>query len=262
MNIKEIINKCTYGTQGYITSKEDLLKVEELIVYNFDIIDQFKTIIVATNYDGDFKSENRAMWEKYFSNVHFIDLEENRGYSHGYLDLENAIVDYCKANGIIWLCKVQNDTVLTEDIWKYEVPEADFYYINGFSYETLHNHKFDFESMYNTWFFPQGAFYIINVEAIDYMHDKTYLDEYYNRILNIENYNSKIWEYYPEFVCELLIAEAVERNNLTKHHLLENDLYRKLFDMVRMYKVGDPSHKNIMIQGICHFHFRDTIIQI
>jgi len=32
--------------------------------------------------------------------------------------------------------------------------------------------------------------------------------------------------------------------------------------MVRMYKVGDPSHKNIMIQGICHFHFRDTIIQI
>ena len=263
MKIKELINKCTYGTQGYITSQEDLYKIEELIIYNLDIIDQFKNIIVATNYDGDWKEANRAMWNKYFSDVTFIDLEKNRGYSHGYLDLENAIVDYCKANDIKWLCKVQNDTVLTDDIWKYEVPEVDFYYLNGFSYETLYKHNFDFESLYNTRFFPQGMFYIINVEAIDYMHDDNELDEYYNRILGIKNYNGKIWEYYPEFVCEELIAEVVDRNNLSKHHLLEDDLYKKLFDMVKMYRVGDPSHKNIMIQGICHFHFnKNQVIQI
>jgi hypothetical protein len=263
MNIKELINKCTYGTQGYITSQEDLHKIEELIIYNFDVIDQFKNVIVATNYDGDWKDKNREMWSKYFADVTFIDLEENRGYSHGDLDLENAIVDYCKANDIKWLCKVQNDTVFTEDIWKYEVPEVDFYYMNGFSYETLYKHNFDYESMYSTWFFPQGMFYIINVEAIDYMHDKTYLDEYYDRILNIENYNGKIWEYYPEFVCEEMIGEVADRNNLSKHHLLEDDLYKKLFDMVKMYRVGDPSHKNIMIQGICHFHFnRNQVIQI
>ena len=266
MKIKELINKCTYGTQGYITSQEDLNKIEELIIYNFDIIDQFKRVIVATNYDGDWKDKNRAMWERYFANVHFIDLEENRGYSHGYLDLENAIVDYCKANDYKWLCKVQNDTVLTENIWKYEIPEtylADFYYMNGFSYETLEKHNFNFTSLDNTWFFPQGMFYIINVEAIDYMHDKTSLDEYYDRILAIENYNGKIWEYYPEFQCELMIANVVLRNKLRLHHLLEGELYKKLFDMIKMYRVGDPSHKNIMIQGICHFHFnKNQVIEI
>lgn len=92
MNIKEIINKCTYGTQGYITSQEDLYKVEELIIYNLDIIDQFKNVIVATNYDGDWKEANREMWSKYFADVTFIDLDKNRGYSHGYLHGINIIL--------------------------------------------------------------------------------------------------------------------------------------------------------------------------
>ena len=70
----------------------------------------------------------------------------------------------------------------------------------------------------------------------------------------ISNYNGKIWEYIEGWSCELFLKQCVERNNLTKHYLLDINKHNKLCDAVRIYGVGDPSHKNIMIEGICHFH--------
>jgi hypothetical protein len=31
-------------------------------------------------------------------------------------------------------------------------------------------------------------------------------------------------------------------------------------DVIKDYQLHDPSHKNIMIEGICHFHFNDKQI--
>ena len=261
--MKDLLKKCVYGTQGYIASQEDIDKVESYLKYNLDIISIFSKVIVATNYGGDYQRQYSAMWKKYFPEVILIDLEKNRGHSHGYLDLENAIIHYCKNNNIKWLCKVQNDTILTPDIFKYDLPPSDFYYINGFSMETLHNYQYDFEMFNMDWFFPQGVFYIINVGKVEHAHDETYLDECYDQIQNIEGYNNKIWEYIPNFECEKFIAKLATQNNMTTHHLLGKELYNKLFNLVKLNRIGDPSHKNIMIQGICHFHFpHDPVLEI
>jgi len=116
MTLKKLINKSVYGTIGYISSQDDLNLLERYILYNLEVLKEYKQIIVATNYGSPLQVENKNLWEKYFSNAILIDSKVNRGHNHGYADLDNAIFDYCKENNIKWLCKSANDTILTTEI--------------------------------------------------------------------------------------------------------------------------------------------------
>tara|TARA_R110000782_G_C14780757_1_gene409926 strand:+ start:123 stop:980 length:858 start_codon:yes stop_codon:yes gene_type:complete len=260
MGIKTLINKSYYGTQGYISSLEDLNILESYIDHNQPIISEYKNVIVATNfsnYDEGLQENNAKLWHKYFPNAIILDLPINRGHNHGYCDLENILVEYCIDNNIEWLCKSANDTLLTEDIWDLSIPddEVDCYYTLGFNRETIQRlYEFDTNKMEKDWFSIQGAFYFINTSKITSWHDKEYLDSTYQHIQTIENYNGKIWEYIPEFECELMIAGCINRNNLSKYYLFTGNLYNNLCDYIINNKIDDPSHKNMLIQGICHHH--------
>jgi len=50
MLTKELINKSTYGTIGYISSQEDIDTLEQYLIYNLPVLKEFKHIVVATNY--------------------------------------------------------------------------------------------------------------------------------------------------------------------------------------------------------------------
>jgi hypothetical protein len=52
----------------------------------------------------------------------------------------------------------------------------------------------------------------------------------------------------------------IERNNLIKEHLVSEKKYRILLEMIQQYQIHDCSHKNIMIEGICHFQYSDDKI--
>ena len=106
-------------------------------------------------------------------------------------------------------------------------------------------------------FTPQTNFYFIDVSKTSYLTDKTYLDETYLASKFIGNDNGKIWEYIPGWSCEEFLAQCINRNNLTKFHLLNKTIYQKLYDAIKIDKIGDPSHKNIMVSGICHFQYPD-----
>ena len=262
MNLKQIINKSIYGTIGYISSQDDLELLEQYIVYNLSILKEFKQVIVATNYDSPFQSQNSQLWKKYFPNCVLIDSEINRGHNFGTADLDNLVFDWCKEHNEEWLCKVSNDIILQELILDIEINKADFYYLIGISYEDLYLNNFNYEKILNK-FFPQTNFYFINVSKCDYLNDKEYLNTTFQQMLTIPNYNGKIWEYINGWSCELFLKECVERNNLTKHYLLNITKHNKLCDAVNTYKIGDPSHKNIMIEGVCHFHSpNQNIIEI
>ena len=118
MRLKEIINKSTYCTDGYVSSKETLDTLERYIVYNYPVLKEFKQIIIATNYKSypNLVDENNTLWKKYFPECILIDLKVNRGHSFGTADLDNAIFDYCKENQIDWICKSDNDVILYNTI--------------------------------------------------------------------------------------------------------------------------------------------------
>jgi hypothetical protein len=255
MILKQVINQSIYGTVGYIGSQNDLDTLETYIVYNLSVLKEFKQIVIATNYSGDYQSQNVELWRKYFPNCILLDSKINRGHSFGTADLDNLLFNYCKDNNEEWLCKVSNDIVLQESLLTKEVNEADFYYFNGISYEDIILNNFDYDKILNIHFYPQTNFYIINVSKCDYLNNKEYLDTTYDQIKTIPNYNGKVWEYIKGWSCENFLKECTQRNNLKTEYLLNKDIHNKLCSALSLYKIWDPSHKNVMIEGVCHFHF-------
>lgn len=263
MNLKQLINKSYYGVIGYVASKDDLARIEQYILYSLDVLKEFDNIIVATTYGIPLDEEHKEVWKKYFPDCIILDLPINRGHNFGTADLDNAVFDYCKENNIEWLCKGANDILFKKELLGTQVEKADFYYLNGFSFETIYLNEFNPDKLEDNHFTPQTNFYIINVSKTDYLNDKKYLDETYEYFITVPNFNNKPWEYIKGWSCEEFLAKCIERNNLTKSHLLSKETYLKLFNTIRTYKIGDPSHKNLFINGICHLQFpQQPVIEI
>ncbi len=256
MLLKELINKSVYGTIGYINSQESINQVEQYVIHNFSILKEYKNIIVATNFNSsEWHESYTLMWRKYFPECILITYPENRGHNFGTADLDNALFNYCKENNIEWLCKSANDVIIESSILDKEIGEADFYYLDGIGYGGLVTYDFDFDKILDDNFYPQTNFYFINVNKTDYINDNYYLNQTYNYIQNIDDYNGKVWEYIENWSCERFLRSCVERNNLKKEHLIPKDKYLSLLHSVNKFKIHDCSHKNIMIEGICHLQF-------
>jgi len=257
MNLKQLINKSIYGTIGYISSQDDLDLLEQYILYNSPVLKEFKKIVVATNYKDSFNTniilKNNKLWESYFPNCSYINSPTNRGHNFGTADLDNLLFDYCKLYNIEWLCKSANDIILQESILNKEIEEADFYYLNGIGYGGMTQYNFDFDKIIEQDFYPQTNFYFINVSKTDYLNDKEHINEIYNKVQNISDYNGKAWEYGFKS-CESLLRECINLNNFSKYHLIPQEKYRILLQIIKDYQMHDSSHKNIMVDGICHFH--------
>jgi hypothetical protein len=183
MLLKKLLNQSIYGTIGYISSQADIDLLEQYILYNLPVLKEFKKIVVATNYkelDSHLINRHIDLWEKYFPHCYLIDSPINRGHNFGTADLDNLIFDWCKENNEEWLCKGANDVIFNDSILKKEVNEADFYYLNGISYETLYLNNFNFEKLLEYYFYPQTNFYFINVSKCDYLNEKQYLIKVFN----------------------------------------------------------------------------------
>ena len=258
MQIKDIVNKSWYSTTGYIKNDDDLKNLESYIKYNLVFLKKFKGIITSINYndkDPDLRCRNEDLWNKYFDNVVQLECPVNRGYNFGVADLDNQIIDYCRENNIDWVCKSDNDIILDLELLEKNIEPADFYYINGVGFGGLQAYDFNIDKVIEEDFFPQTNFYFINASKIDYLNDKNYLDETYDYVNSLENYNGKVWDYIKDWTCEKFLAQCVERNNLSKYHLISLERYKKLLKHIFDNRVVDCSYKNIMIEGICHYHF-------
>jgi len=62
MVIKELINKSTYGTIGYINSQESINQLETYIQYNLSILQEFQNVVIATNF-------NSLEWEESYNSM-------------------------------------------------------------------------------------------------------------------------------------------------------------------------------------------------
>jgi len=253
MFLKELVNKSIYGTIGYITSQDDIDLLESYILYNLPVLKEFKQIVVATNYGSPLQNKNTQLWKKYFSDCVIIDSEVNRGHNFGTADLDNLVFDWCKENNEEWLCKSANDIIFQESILEKQIDKGDFYYLNGMGYGGMIPYDFNFERIINEEFYPQTNFYFINILKTDYLNNKQYLNETYEYAQTISNYNGKIWEYIKGWSCEDFLKNCVERNKLLKYHLIPKEKYICLLQLIKNNNIHDCSHKNIMIEGICHF---------
>lgn len=265
MILKEIINKSWYVANGYIDSIENIELLERYILHNLPVLQEFKNVVISTTYKSYPKlvNENSQLWKKYFPNCVTIDIPVNRGHSFGIADSENALIDYCKKNNINWICKSSNDVIFEKSILDKKIERADFYYLNGIGYGGMVKYDFDYNKIIEQDFYPQTNFYFIDTSKIDYLYDKNYVNETYDYIKTISNYNNKVWEYIPGWACEEFLTKCISRNNLSKYHLIPQEKYLILLKLIKDNFIHDSSHKNIMIEGICHYQYiNQQIIEI
>lgn len=255
MNLKNLINKSWYGSIGYIQNDSDIELLGSYLLHNQLVLDEFEGHIFAFTY----KELNEEYLENTISSLYpdaiIIYLDENRGHNFGTADLDNVVFDICKDLEVEWLCKASNDIILQPEVLGIPIQEADFYYMNGIGFGGMVKYDFDNKRIINEDFYPQTNFYFINVSKTDYLNDKDYIDETYNHIQSLENYNGKIWEYIEGWTCERFLKKCVERNNLTTYHLISSETYIRLLELVKMNRLHDCSHKNLMIDGICHYQW-------
>jgi hypothetical protein len=265
MKLKELINKSYYVAIGYVDSIESLDMLENYITHNLNVLKEFKGVIIATNYktnDFNLIALNTNLWTKYFPDCNLIDLEVNRGHSFGTADTETELFNYCKQQGINWVCKSSNDVVFKDSILDKEIGEADFYYLSSIGVGGMEKYDYNLEKIKQEYFSPQTNFYFINVSKIDYVYRTEYIDKTYEYIQLITNYSGRIWEYIEGWSCENFLAKCVERNQLVKEHLIPEEKYDILLNIVKYNEIHDCSHKNIMIEGICHLQWPEKQIVI
>jgi hypothetical protein len=261
MNLKQLINKSAYGTIGYIGSESDLIKTDKYFAYNKEVINNFAYIIIATNFDSEeYINTHTLMCKHHFPNCIILNSTNNRGHNFGTADLDNILFNYCKENNIEWLCKSANDVVIHSELLDKEIGEADFYYLNGIGYGGMVKYDFDIDKILKEDFYPQTNFYFIDVSKTDYLNDVHYINETYEYIKTLDRYNGRVWEYIEGWSCEKFLVDCVERNNLKKEHLLNESTYISLLNFIKDQKYQDPSHKNIMVENICHLHFSEQNI--
>ncbi len=262
MNLKNLINKSWYGSIGYIHNDSDIELLGSYLLHNQLVLDEFKGHIFAFTYN----ELNEEYLENTISTLYpdaiIIYLDENRGHNFGTADLDNAVFDICKDLQVEWLCKTSNDIILQPEVLNIPIQEADFYYMNGIGYGGMVKYDFNNERIINEDFFPQTNFYFINVSKTDYLNNKEYIDKTYTEIQNTPNYNGKIWEYFQGWECEGFLRECINRNKLSKYHLIPQKTYIKLLEYIKQHQIHDCSHKNIMIGGICHYQNTEQKITI
>ena len=272
MQLKTLINKSWYGSIGYIKSVHTLEDLARYLLYNEQVLKEYQGIVVAYNcaddVDASVKQDVETLWTSFFKEkpVTVLFNSVNRGPNFGYCDLDDMIFEFCKQSSIKWLCKSADDMILMPQILDLEVDDdCDFYYTTSVGYSALYEpYKVTVEKVYDTdeYFYPQTNFYFIDVEKVDYLNDKDHVNEIYNHVQNIEGYNGKAWEYGFRG-CEVLLKESVERSNLKAANLITREVFAQLLVLIRNYKIVDPSHKQIMIQGICHMpDLNEQIISI
>lgn len=260
MNLKKLINKSWYGSIGYIEDNATIDLLVTYLLYNKPVLDEFKNHIFAFTYKTLDLDYLQTSINTLYPNASILTLDTNRGHNFGTADLDNAVFEFCKNNNGEWLCKASNDMIYNPAILDKKIGVADFYYMNGIGYGGMEKYNFDFDRIIQEDFYPQTNFYFINTSKIDYINNSEYLDKTYQYIQQFPEYSGRVWEYIPGWSCENFLKECVERNNLVKEHLISEDKYRILLGIIKDYSIHDCSHKNIIIEGVCHLQWPEQQI--
>lgn len=275
MLLENLLDKSCYGFTAHI-SEESLDKLDKFQPYLEAFLHNFQKVIIATNTNKDVPKDVIDQYHnkcrKIAPNCVILHSEVNRGHMFGTIDLDESIFRYVKENlpDHPYLWKSADDIIVSPDILVQEVEEAEFYYLPGFSYESLlraggkenllHiNRNEIFES--GLWT-PQTPFFILYVHAVPSL----YGDDIERKIHAYEEAKKykpyiKPWEieFDIKFDCETHLGRSTR--SLRKCNLVEEEL-EELMDFIMFNRVGDPSHKNIYFQriGVCHYHYYNDLI--
>lgn len=267
MIFRDILDKSCYASIATVTN-DSLEKVKFFIEYNKDVIKQFPLVIIALNKQDNVSEhifdQYANEWRKAFKVV-VLELP-NKGHMRGTIDLEESILIIAKQYNIKYLWKSMEDVVIPKDILDRETTEADFYYLPGFSTESLEKYA-DYQEVIESYetevWTPQTTFFIIDISKIDTLYGKDVEKKWmhYETLKQTRPY-LKPWEvpFDIKFDCESMLGYTTK--DFSKKCLLNLEVQKNLINFALHKGIGDPSHKNLFLDGFCHFHFwKENILE-
>lgn len=272
MKLCNIINNSCFSIISTITGEDSLSKTFGFLQSNLNLINSFNCVYVALNHTEGcpswFVDECITLYEEYVPYVVVDKFPDNAGHMFGTIDLDESCLQFCKSQGLRYLWKSTDDVLVSLEVLNKEVPEdSEFMYLPGFSYETLLNAWSTQKLMdgYEEKFFaPQSNFFIVDASKVDTLYGPA--EEIHSMKKSYEDLKEKDSSVKPwdlrfsdgtKFACEDMLGRNVKE--LKRQNLLSPTSFRNLIDFVKYNRVGDPSHKNVMLKeiGVCHFHFHD-----
>ena len=273
MKLQSLTSKSCYATIATIT-EDSFDKLNLFMQYNEELIKQFPHVIISTNSleDTPIRKVNQYhnTWRRMVPNCVILHSDKNRGHMFGTIDLEEDILKHIKKElpEVQYLWKSMDDVITTTDLLDVEVEEAEFYYLPGFSYESIQKaggkenlHKI-YDAFDSGFYTPQTPFFILDITNINSLYGSD-IDIKINIYKEVKARNPAVkpWEvpFNIKFDCETHLGRTTK--DLKKFCLLK-DQFEDLLDMVEVNKIGDPSHKNIYFEklGVCHYHFYKDLI--
>lgn len=274
MKLEDILDESCFGTIATVKGEECLQKLQFFMEYNSPLINRFKRVVLALNSADDLSPDTynryKEIWSKNAPNSVILESNENRGHMFGTISLEESIFTYVKQNyrNVKYLWKSMDDVLIAEKMLDIEVKPAGFYYIPGFSYESIikaggKDNLYSIYENYESGFWtPQTTFFIVDIDQLSNLYGSDVDDKYkvYTE-LKKANPDIKPWEipFDIKFDCETHLGRTTK--NLNKSCLI-GDKFKDLLNFVDTHNVGDPSHKNIFFNdlGLCHYHFYTDVV--
>lgn len=272
MKIKELVNQSVFGTIATIRDEFSIRKLDLFLQYNLPFILEFKDRVVIAVNKMEHTPDHIVKQYKEVLEINIpgcvIIETDNRGHMFGTIDLEEAVLKYTKRlfPEAEYLFKSMDDVITYPSLLEVEVEPVDFYYVPGFSYESIlkAGSKEKLRSIYETFesgfWTPQTTFFILRINNIDLLYGD---DIDYKHSVYIETKRSlpevKPWEipFDIKFDCETHLGRTVK--DMTKYCLIK-DKFKDLLDLVESIPIGDPSHKNVFFKdlGLCHYHYYES----
>lgn len=264
MKLIDIISDSTLAIIATVTGPESIEKAKFFMEANREVLCEFSRIFIHLNYiDGisiHHVYDYCQAWDVFLpDNVATIVHHKNAGHTKGTLDLDELCLKDCSTK---YLWKSTEDILLYPELLNKEVEERDFYYLPGFSYESLCKASTDenfIENYENIFFTPQTNFFIINKNSVKNLYGDD-VELKWNVYLEFKKTRPdlKPWELtYPDgikFSLEDMLGDTTK--NISKQSLLNLNSMENLIIFVKSNKIGDPSHKNIFFSevGVSHYH--------
>lgn len=263
MRLKDIIKASTLCIIGTVEGPKSVDKIATILQMNLDIVNTFESRVHFHLNVSESEEAVKAVplykqaIGEYFTEPNITVHPENKKWMFGTIDLDEACLKGCKTK---WLWKSTDDVLLRMELLHKQVSDADFYYLPGFSHESIVNAggvKALVEGYEDFYFTPQSNFFILNTEAINTTLYGTDVEEKRQAYLQYKEIHPQLkpWDMkFPDgvkFDCESMLG--VSTKNTSKESLVD---INKLANFVHINKVADPSHKQIYFEeiGVCHYH--------
>lgn len=268
--LNDIINTSIFSSIGTLLNENHLSLFIGYLNFNESFIKKFPYVIYALNGESSLIEIAKQKITTINPNNNVI-VTENLGHTFGTFLLDNCIFEQSKQHmkyNYIW--KFSNDVIVETSILNTYIKPADFYYINNIGYISLdydnepERPKYSKQDlikavMDQSYFYPQTNYYIIK-NGIEFYPDKNTiykLKQQYDSI-RIDKPNIHPWHAIYECDSENMLKKTVIQNNLSTHHLLDEQDTAKVIEYVDVTKNYDGSHKNVLysqLGNLCHLQY-------